>query len=183
MSADFDREIDRAVHEMLDVEPPANLRDGVLARIEEPAPRRGWIWLTVPLGAVALVLLAILMRPAPAPTTAVPVARAEQPVAGLPPEGGGHTTAVEDAHHRSEPGEARRPIARRAGSKRVTWPLPSGVTSAAAPSVTVAPLSDPAPIAVQPVEPRPIERSEVRIAALPAITPIAIEPLPEGGRH
>ena len=35
MSADLDREIDRAVREMLDVEPPAGLRARVMQRIEE----------------------------------------------------------------------------------------------------------------------------------------------------
>jgi len=43
MSADLDREIDRAVREMLDVEPPAGLRGRVMQRIEEKRVASGFL--------------------------------------------------------------------------------------------------------------------------------------------
>jgi len=67
MSADLDREIDRAVGEMLDVEPPAGLRARVMQRIEErhaasgfsrkvtvaSAFRRKILWAGLPVAACA----------------------------------------------------------------------------------------------------------------------------------
>jgi hypothetical protein len=90
MSADLDREIDRAVREMLDVEPPPGLRGRVMDRlesIERPAASRFgrtiW-WTAAPLAAAALMVLAVLLprhesttrvAPAPAPS----IARANPP--------------------------------------------------------------------------------------------------------
>src|SRR4051794_18113744 len=89
MSADLDKAIDRAVREMLDVEPPAGLRGRGMDRIESPRHVQRWIWLAVPVAVAAAILLAVslprdraLPPPAvrtaanmelPAPTIAVPV--------------------------------------------------------------------------------------------------------------
>ena len=67
---DLDAAIDRAVREMLDVEPPAGLRGRVIDRIE--SPRRGltWIWIATPIAAAAILVLAVLL-PSKTPTTVV----------------------------------------------------------------------------------------------------------------
>ena len=90
MSADLDREIDRAVRDMLDVEPPAGFRARVMRRIEEPAAsahvasahvasahvasafRRKFLWLALPVAAAAAIVIAVLVarRAAPAPDLA-----------------------------------------------------------------------------------------------------------------
>ena len=59
MSADFDKAIDRAVREMLDVEPPAGLRRRVLEQIPASGTFRWKILL--PVTAAALLILALLL--------------------------------------------------------------------------------------------------------------------------
>ena len=78
-SGRLDKAIDRAVREMLDVEPPSGLRGRVLDRIGRPtdsfvpsAFRRKAVWLAAPLAAAAILVLAVLMpsesgRPVEAP--------------------------------------------------------------------------------------------------------------------
>src|SRR5262245_44280980 len=89
MSADLDREIDRAVREMLDVEPAAGLRGRVMARIEalegQTAVGSGSVfgrtlwWAAAPLAAAALIVIAVWLprhestsgvAPAPPPSIA-----------------------------------------------------------------------------------------------------------------
>jgi hypothetical protein len=78
MSADLDREIDRAVRQMLDVEPPVGLRARVMARIENPGASgfsRKLLWIAMPVAAAAVILIAVVLArregpaPSPAPTT------------------------------------------------------------------------------------------------------------------
>ena len=57
-----DRAIDRAVREMLDVEPRADLRVRVIDRIERPRHRFGWTWMIVPVAAAAVLVIAIGLR-------------------------------------------------------------------------------------------------------------------------
>jgi hypothetical protein len=54
-----DRAIDRAVREMLDVEPRADLRARIIDRIERPRRRFGWTWMIVPVAAAAALVIAI----------------------------------------------------------------------------------------------------------------------------
>jgi hypothetical protein len=73
-----DAVLDRALREMLDVEPPPNLRDRVLMRIDaSPSPLR-WMWIAVP-AAVAIVL-AVLLLPR-AHDARKPSEMARQPIA------------------------------------------------------------------------------------------------------
>jgi hypothetical protein len=97
--ARFDEAIDRAVREMLDVEPPAGLRGRVMHRIGRPAEtfvasafRRKAVWLGAPLAAAAILVLAILMpsesgRPvvAPPPKAAADVHLPAAPLASRAP--------------------------------------------------------------------------------------------------
>ena len=77
----IDRAIDRAVRDIMRVDPPAGLRRRVMARIEAP-PRRSILFprFTVAAAALAvLVLTVVLMRPtAPAPA---PIQQAAAPAA------------------------------------------------------------------------------------------------------
>lgn len=106
----FDAAIDRAVRELMDVEPRADLRGRIIARIERPRVLAGrvfrpgvrWTWVLAPVAAAALVVIAVvLMRPATptevprtgtdivlrapeTPAEAPPVARREEPRAPSP---------------------------------------------------------------------------------------------------
>src|SRR4029079_3726629 len=102
MSADLDREIDRAVREMLDVEPPAGLRARVMQRIEErhvaSAFRRKILWAGLPIAAAAVILIAVVLArregaapPLPPPTspsiaTATPTSEPQTSTQSAPPE-------------------------------------------------------------------------------------------------
>jgi hypothetical protein len=57
--ARIDRAIDRAVREMMQVDPPAGLRRRVLARLSDPAPRRGSLVPRFAFAAMALFVLAM----------------------------------------------------------------------------------------------------------------------------
>jgi hypothetical protein len=89
--ARFDEAIDRAVREMLDVEPPAGLRGRVMHRIGRPtesvvasAFRRKAVWLAAPLAAAAILVLAVLMPSESGRAPVAPPARAANDVY-LPP--------------------------------------------------------------------------------------------------
>jgi hypothetical protein len=90
--ARFDEAIDRAVREMLDVEPPAGLRGRVMNRIGRPsgsfeasAFRRKAAWLAVPLVAAAILVLAVLMPSVSGRPPVAPPARAANDVYLPPP--------------------------------------------------------------------------------------------------
>ena len=77
----FDREIDRAVREMLDVEPPAGLRGRVLDRIEPSSStvasafRRKFFWIGMPVAAAAVIVLAVLLPSTSDMTPSTPMAK------------------------------------------------------------------------------------------------------------
>jgi hypothetical protein len=87
----LDAAIDRAVREMLDVEPPAGLRGRVLQRIQTSShggraasgSGRWLVWAALPI-AVAVVMLALLL-PRPSPPTHAPVTAAITRPAANPP--------------------------------------------------------------------------------------------------
>ncbi len=61
----FDTAIDRAVRELMSVEPRGDLRGRVLDAIERPRRRFSWTWVLAPAAAVAILVIAVvLMRPA-----------------------------------------------------------------------------------------------------------------------
>src|SRR3954462_3890725 len=97
--ARFDRAIDEAVREMLDVEQPAGFRARVLRRIEARSlPSEGrcykrFLWAALPIAAAAILILAVLLprtteqpqqTPPPA-TTTVRVEGPASPVTTPPP--------------------------------------------------------------------------------------------------
>jgi hypothetical protein len=164
MSADFDQAINRAVREMLDVEPPDGLRERVLQRIETPRRELRWIWIAVPVAAAAVLALAVL-RPGPdpvatprtgsdyrlnadasagiqpAPDTGAPqaysTARAARSQAG-----GEESSQAEDEHH-LPPLAGPPPIALQTIADGTATPVEAiGVAPLAVPALEVNPLAD-----------------------------------------
>jgi hypothetical protein len=82
MSDDLDLAIDRAVREMLDIEPPVALRANVVARIDKERPSAfSWLRYGVPLAAAAalVLVLAVMLARRSGPTV--------QPLTVQPPAG------------------------------------------------------------------------------------------------
>jgi hypothetical protein len=191
----FDRAIDRAVQEMLAVEPPAGLRGRVLQRIDESSAvgpmasafrrkndvGRKILWTAVPLGAAAVLALALLLprtesQPQPRATIAgnptAPRVDTVPPRVQTPP---GTTVA------RTVPPAPRRVEARAT--------RPAGVVAAAAAetdvifgaspdfprvnALSIAPLTVSTLTTVSPVAPR-----ELTLDPIAAPAPLEIEPLP-----
>jgi|SRR5689334_2128112 len=171
MRADLDRAIDRAVREMLDVEPPPDLRAHVLERIAHPHTRR-LPWMIVPLAAAALLVL-VLAGPWRASQQASPFVRTTslaQSVATIraPLSRGVNRTAIEPAQTASNAARVR-PLVRLAPAE---------------PAVQVrVPALDPLDaIDVPPVSVTRLDDRRVAVAPLAPIEQIQIEPVgpPEG---
>src|SRR5262249_18503846 len=135
MSGDLDREIDRAVREMLDVEPPAGLRGRVMERIESREHRaasggtpgrtassfgRTMWWAAAPLAAAALMVLAVWLPrhesnprvpPAPPPSTARVTPPAAPPAATPAPRRPERSPAEAIARGAAEPPRERQIVA------------------------------------------------------------------------
>ena len=153
----FDVAVQRAVREMLDVEPSAGLRGRVLERIDASAAstrkhqsRRRILWAAIPLGAAAALVLALLPSRAPEQPRQPSPAVATADPARVPPVG----TAP------PVPTPARRTL------------TPRRVVATARPSVA-APDRLVAATAFEPAE------STTNIAPLETITPIELAPLAE----
>jgi hypothetical protein len=178
----FDLAIDRAVREMLDVDPPAGLRARVIARLPvASAFRRKDLlrkdlfkrkaWMLVPIAA-ALILFILRpwhtspARPQPAPVVARTAPIATPPVNRQPP---------------SEP--MRAAVVRPPSREDQAPPRSRGVTAAAesaaidASASNIAPLDAISPITVPPVRPSNFAPTQISIAPLSPITEIQIAPL------
>ncbi|MGH9408033.1 MAG: hypothetical protein ACRD1V_01110 [Vicinamibacterales bacterium] len=177
----FESTVDAVVREMLDVEPPADLRARVIARIDHERAPAGFRWLRVaaPLAVVALaaIVLAVWLprRPPLTPTrethTAarvenLPVAQAVQP----------HATATAPVRTTVQERTVRAAsLVPRVG----TGPTDDGDTAAA-----IAPLKPIAPIRVAAVRPSDITPQPISIEPLAPVAQLQIAPLtPPDGRH
>jgi hypothetical protein len=177
-----DEAIDRAVREMMEVDPPAGLRARVMARVDQP-PSRLWTWprlMAIAAVPAALVLVVFLTRgpdsdtqprtaaagPQP-PAPMQPVIATPQPVAGSAP-----SMAAGD----SRPVAATR---RRAG---VADRMPGPVEPAAQVAV-VTPLDRIAPVTIDPIAAPTIAPSPIVITPLDRIADLVIEPLPSRGER
>jgi hypothetical protein len=178
----LDLAIDRAVREMLDVEPPAAMRQRVIARIARggsgdsaSAFRRKAAWILAPVAAAALVVLAVLLP-----------WRTRQP--GPPPfKGSGDIQLTAET--------APRPVAPRlvtaagaprgshAGSPGVTSPARRETVAAATELVAaddttgIEPLAAIEPITVATVRPASIAQAEIAISPLAPIAELQVAPL------
>lgn len=199
MSDQIDDAIDRAVREMLDVEPPAGLRGRVMDRIEGRAASafhpalvasafKRKIWISAPLAAAAVVVLAVWGPWRQAPTVMVPaappsIARVEPPadvfLPGAPRDAAGTTHAppfVQASRTaRTAPGDAARIAAAAVAEDtslaedfpripalsvpELVVPAIRTVAAVDAPAqLSVAPIPAPAPIEIEPLSTSPRER-------------------------
>ena len=171
MSADFDKAIDRAVREMLDVEPAADLRGRVMDRIaRRGAGRRpAWIskigWVAVPLAAAAVLVLALVLPSRQTPQRPVTVAHVETTRPSVPAT---EKSAAGLEQRPSSPNPRTRPVARPQVPERQPLTAAAGadVDAAGANITVIEALAGPASIAVG------------RLAEPPAPALSSIEPAP-----
>ena len=201
MSADLDKQIDRAVREMLDVEPRADLRARVLERLPASGsqlPASGFRLpafgsrlrasgtffdfvasgvsrnrLVFAAAAVALIVLAVFVarRSEPGPQAPVSAQRAD---VGLPSEG----TPPVIAGRRSPlvvPDAAVSPSG--ATTRRAPRTADDRIVYATDAATAIEPLTSIAPISVEAIEPEPIAPAEIAVRPLNAIAEIQIAPL------
>jgi hypothetical protein len=165
----IDTAIDRAVREMLDVEPPADLRAKVIARLDAPGGFAfGWklfIRLLIPIAAAAIVIVAVaLARRAEAPVKLRSVATDQV----LPsPQPGPQNVASVPTPTRSLPVAARSTVT-------------ATVAAALGPETSatgIEPLNTISPIEVAPITPRSITPDPIGVRPLDPITEMQIAPL------
>jgi hypothetical protein len=150
----LDLAIDRAVREMLDVEPPPGLRGRVIDRIElssnslASAFRRKIFWIAAPIAAAAILVLAVLL-PSKTPAT---VGNPERTVATTQPRPAAGTAPSTIAAVTSQAVAARTATRRPRARPGVRAAVADEVT-AEAEIVWVDPLAVPAPVAVPAIEP------------------------------
>jgi len=180
MSADLDkldRAIDRAVREMLDVEPRADLRARVVRRIEAGAGKGGsrtaptLSWILVPFAAAALIALAVFVARRSEPVVLSPVV-ADAPDVNLPAATRPDLPSAIETPVGQPPATAR--------DARATGP--AGARGAVATvaddaSVRLAPLNTITPIAVAPIEQDTIAPAEIAVRPLNTVAEIQIAPL------
>jgi hypothetical protein len=169
----IDAAIDRAVRDMLDVEPPADLRTKVLRRVEVRAASTLRWKILVPIGAAALLILAVTLvrrfeAPAPPPTlSASAVPRDRFPAASTP-----------RAPIELSPAPPRGTMTANSGAARMPADIASasstGTTEA---SVAIEPLNTISPIDVAPIPPRSITPDPIDVSPLDPITEMQIAPL------
>ena len=175
----FDTAIDRAVREMLDVEPPTGLRGRVMDRIESPRRGIAWTWLAAPVAAAAIIVVAV-MAPwrdaAPGrPTASAGVATVETP-RGVPPSVATKTT---------EPVTPHAPKATSINATRIAVARPgrlveaadaaavedvnfSAIDALAGPqAIAIERLADPLPSSMRSIEPAPLQIPALEITAIP----------------
>jgi hypothetical protein len=177
--ARLDKAIDRAVREMLDVEPPAGLRGRVLDRIKQPRRGIGWMWIAAPVAAAAVIILAVLApwrQPAPrvvapsSPSIATVDLPPTVPPVTAPASQDSPKTVTIPTGHATPPG--RQPASGRAPERIVVAAvLPAADASA------IDPLSPIAPITVAPARPADIAPKEIAISPLAPIAELQIAPL------
>ena len=182
MNDRFDEAVDRAVRDMLDVEPPADLRARVMARLPVDGSRHGAVgfrlaasgWVLTSFAAAAVILLAVF------------VARRSEP----PAPGVAHGPDIHLATPAVAPPEPGRPDPRRpsvtrpsgaAASRTAGAPAPATIVAVNAPdeafSTNIAPLTPLPPIAMSPIGEHSIAPAEIAVRPLNAIADVQIAPL------
>ena len=184
----LDVAINRAVREMLDVEPPAGLRSRVLQRIEGADSRSGmastfrwkFVWIAAPVAAAAILILAVIAPwritgPAPGTGTTPQIAAVERPavVDPVPP-----SVVVPPTSTRPVPPRPARPSTVADARPRVMVERTViAATVPAADGVGIDPLAAIDPIRIAPVGSAAIEHREVVITPLAPIAQLQIAPL------
>jgi hypothetical protein len=185
----LDDAIDRAVREMMDVDPPAGLRARVLARLDAPGHPWRPARLLAGAAAVAIALLALLQpwRQAPEPEPRLATASPGQPPAVAPqqPPQPAPPPSVQPgpATPRRSPGGVTRP-ATSDSRERLRTRLDDEIVAANAP---VEPDAGPMPLAPLPgidvgrIAPEHLETAAVSLSPLPSPRWLQIDPLPTPG--
>src|SRR3954465_11085386 len=189
--ARFDRAIDEAVREMLDVEQPAGFRARVLRRIEarslppEGGSYKRFLWAALPIAAAAILILAVLLprtaeQPQQAPPPATTTVRVEPPPAAttLPtsPRVTPRTTTPQPAMV-GAPGVAARRVPRSTVRPREGMVAAALFDTADHATTDIAPLKTITPIQVAPVSDHTVAPVEIAVRPLNPITDVAIAPL------
>ena len=174
MKDPFDEAIDGAVREMLDIEPPADLRARVVDVVSgfsrtSSGFSRTW-WILPPLAAAAAIVLAVWIpwRAAPEPPAAPTFqARGDQRLPAPLPE-----PRVEESAGLASPVRATRTAT---STPRIVLaaiaPLPEHATT------VIEPLKSMAPITVAPIAQSSIEPDDIDIRPLKAIPELQLAPL------
>jgi hypothetical protein len=159
--------IDRAVRDMMAVEPDARTRARVLSAIEQPRVR-AFTWTYVAAGAVALVLLMVMMRAPERPPLEQAAAPRSVPVAPQRP------IAAADSHVPAATPRAAKRVERRSHE-------PATTTPAAALPETVPALGEIPPIVTRPpqMQTEDVDPDAIVIAPMGDLPEIAEPP---GGR-
>jgi hypothetical protein len=167
MSADLDREIDRAIESMLDVEPPARLRARVIASIEGGSSRRrSRVLVAVPIAAIAVAALLVLVlmpsRDSQPPQQTSAAARDVQLPSPATPVSAAQRSRQESApmRVRREPrvfAAAVREPETAPGIEALAAPAPLAVDTLAAPAASTMPSIQPTPLRLTALEVVPIE--------------------------
>jgi len=183
MSADFDKAIDRAVREMLDVEPPADLRAKVVARIDElPAsgfrlPVFGFRRFGVLVGAAAVLVIAIAISRLSGPSSVAPVTS----VAGADTNLAADIPGAGSVRERL-PATSQTPIVAVTRPARATTRAADVVIAASlnepdSATTEISPLQQMTPIDVEPITQRSIAPEPLGVRPLNPITEVQIAPL------
>jgi hypothetical protein len=188
VAGSLDAAIDRAVREMLDVEPPPGLRGRVMDRIERNDPvtsafrRKFWL-VAAPVAAAAVIVIAVM-----APwRDAAPAARTSPPVvAGVEtPRVTPSPVSPKKPEPPTEPKTPHVPRATSINAGRVAAPPPDRLVAAAAvaagedvnftvvealappPSIAIDNAPGPAPSSIRSIEPAPLQIRALEITPLP----------------
>jgi hypothetical protein len=170
--ARFDEAIDRAVREMLDVEPPAGLRGRVLDRIENPRSRGWswtWTWIAGPLVAAAMVILVVM---APWRHAAPVVPAAGPAIARVEP-----TPAVRAVAGPRPPKAAERAPRSSVRDGRAQPRVEAASIAVAEAAGAIEPLSPIAPVSVPVMTQADIRQTEIGVARLTPVVELQIAPL------
>jgi hypothetical protein len=183
----LDVAINRAVREMLDIEPPAGLRGRVVRRIEgadgssglASAFRRKIFWIAAPAAAAAILILAVIApwrtKPVPA-TDATKVAAVEPPAVVDPVQP--PTMVLSPTPSRPDPPRVSGPATVARGKPRVIVErMVIAATVPAGNGVEIDPLAAINPIRIAPVGSAAIEYKEVVVTPLAPIAQLQIAPL------
>jgi hypothetical protein len=184
--AKFDDAIDRAVREMLDLEPPAGLRGRVLDRIDALSPnpvasafrRNNW-WLAAPVAAAAAIVLAVLVpwrqaTPRVEPSAAPSIAQVTPAPVPTPPTSRSPEPPRTGSHPAS-PGapSGARPSPRALDDRIVVATVAADDNSSAG----IDPLAPIDPITVAATRPRDVAPKAIAMSPLAPIAELQIAPL------
>jgi hypothetical protein len=171
---DLDRAIDRAVHEVMNVDTDGTFRARVMARLE---PRRrvfSWPRLTLATAAgAALVLAFVMTRPQESSITPHSTAPASTSASSAPAVAPQPTASSSRDHVDEAAASARRePAVKNSRGARST--LIAAAVAEAAPTVDLEPLQRIEPINVAPLQPTPIEPDAIVVEPLAPIVEVQV---------